>query len=189
MARGRPRKNAKRHPGGEVKRPGKRARAMGKAEDMTRIAAEARERVFGVPTAYSRIPDAGSVLGRLCLLGSRDGISAQQRDAGKLYEEIVRDWNAAILARRVMSGSDLERTGGHDSSDGTEPDYVAKYERAKGRYVRARRALLLSHDAMAQMVIDAVVLDDIPMDCHVGTLRVALNALAHEFSTELIRAA
>lgn len=188
MARGRKRKDARRLRNGRIANPTTRNERRDKA-DQTKVVKEARSRVHGVPKILAGSQDAGDCLGRLCLMGRADGISGLQRDAGRLYEAIVRDWQAAILARRVMSGSDLERTGGHDNSDGASPAEIERYETVKGRYVRARRCLLLAPDHNTQMVIDAVVLDDRPMWGHLGTLRVALNAIAHEFSTELIRAA
>jgi len=152
---------------------------------MTKVAAEARERVFGIPKGQSRLPDAGDALGRFALAGATDGVSRTQRDAGRLYEAIVRDYQRHLGARRLMSGSELERVSGHDNSTGDSPQEIERYERAKGRYIRARRALLLSAEPTAQMVVDAVVLDDVEMWQNVGVLRIALNAIAHEFHDEL----
>jgi len=184
---GRKRKDKKpRHPGGEIKRSGKARRKIQKDEDMTNVAAEARERVFGVPKGQSRLPDAGSALGRFALAGVKNGgISLSQRDAGQLYERIVRTFEAYLMARRVRSASDFGERGGYDASDGTEPDYVARYEHAKGRYNRAVRAVALLHDHYALGTLNNVVLHDREMWERVGSLRLALNAIAHEFGDEV----
>lgn len=158
-------------------------------DDPASVAKDARHRVYGVPMDLCHLADAGDALGRFQLLGPVDGISPLQRDAGRLYAEIVRTFQAVILARRVRSGSELDRAGGHDGSDGTDPEYVARYDRAVGRYRRARHALSFCGDRLAQLVVDGVVLDDRPMWGHLGTLRYALNALAHEFRDELVKAA
>lgn len=158
-------------------------------EDMTQPVREARQRVFGLSEVHARLPDATDVLGRLCLLGVPDGISTTQRDAGRLYEEIVHTYGMMMLARRMRSSSDMDLVAGHDSSDGTDPTYVEKFERAKGRWTRARQRILTCGDHRAQIVLDAVVLEDRPMHEHLGTLREVLNALAHEFRDELIRVA
>lgn len=184
MARGRKRKTGRRLANGRLAEPTTQA-ARKERRDMTKVAVEARQRVFGLPKEQSRLPDAGDALGRFALAGVPGGVSRAQRDAGRLYEAIVRDYQRHLGARRLMSGSELERVGGHDNSTGDSPQEIERYERAKGRYVRARRALLLSQEPTAQMVVDAVVLDDVEMWQNVGVLRIALNAIAHEFRDEL----
>lgn len=157
-----------------------------KREDVTRVVRRARENVHGVPESMSGHRFAGDTLGRLALVGTAgDGVSLAQLAAGRLYEEIEASYQVVILARKMRSGSSLDHVGGYDSDDGTDPAYVASYERAKGRMVRARRALLLCGDPLAQAVVDAVVLEGKDMPAHVGVLRVALNAIGHEFRDEL----
>lgn len=191
MARGRKRKDGRREPNGRASRKnGPDTVTETEARRNRETAVTARQRVHGLPMALAATVDGGDVLGRLALVGTAgDGITALQRDAGRLYEDIVRTYQRFIGIPPLTSGSRLDRTGGHDDRDGTDPDYIAAYERAKGRYVRARRCVLLTTDANAQMVLDGVVLDDVDMRSQTGTLRIALNALAHEFREDLVRQA
>lgn len=150
-------------------------------------AVEARQRVHGLTEKQARSRNGGDELGRLAFLGKEGGLSLTQVEALRLYGEIHEAMERAILVRKVKCGSDYERSlrGGYDSSDGTDPIYVAEYDRAMGRYRRARSAVLSTQDSFAQMSTDALVLDDKLMWDHIGAIRVTANALAHEFRDEV----
>lgn len=170
-----------REPNGQ---PQRNSASLTKAEMMS-VGVEARQRVHGLTKAQAASKDGGDELGRLGFLGSEGGLSWHQVDALRLYAEINRDMERAVLVRQMRSGSDMDLRGGYDSSDGTEPTYVAKYERAIGRYQRARNVILMTPDCFAQMATDALVLDDKLLWDHIGAIRLAANAMAHEFQSEL----
>lgn len=174
--RGRKRKAGHREPNGQPVRATERERA----EDIMRPAREARERIHGVPEALSSSPDAGSVLGRLVLAGE---VTPRQRDAGHLYESIVREYEAVVvLARGVASAGDLDHTHGYDDSDGTDPAYVERYEEAKGRYLRASRCLAWCGNPHAGSAVESVVILDAPLgNGDLPVLRMGLDALEKEF--------
>lgn len=157
--------------------------APAQAREMRSVAVEARQRVYDLPEEIAETKEAGSAAGRLY----RNGLlTREQFDAVETFAEIRRDYERAILIRRMGSSSDLNRRGGYDGSDGTEPSYVAFYDRAKGRYERARRAILMTHDHFAMLAIEAVANDESEMWEFVGSTRIAANAVAHEFRDELL---
>ena len=179
--KGRKRKpNVRRYPTGQIVQP--QARETAEAARSTVI--EARQRVFGLNETKAAEPDAVDILGRMYLAGE---ISQRQKQAGDRYVEIRRDYRKAILARRMPSGGNLERLHGHDDSDGTDQAYVAWCERSIAVYDHLRRALMDCGEPLAITVLDGVI-DEQPLWDFVGTLRLALNAIAHALDDKPKRA-
>lgn len=170
--KGRPRSTGQRHPSGKVKQPTERALA----ELNRSVVLEARQRVYGLSEEDARRDEAFVVLGRLFF--TRE-ISRQQYDDGWRYAEIVANYRRAIMAKGVPSAGDLDRSRGHDGSDGTDPAYVARCKRDIAIYKQVRRSILEAPDPLAQTIIDAVVIEGKDMPSFVGTLRIALNAVGH----------
>ncbi len=172
--RGRKRKpGVVRLPDGRVKQGGKRERA----EDMQRVAREARERVFGLSkTAAAAMPET-SVLGGLVATGE---ISRRQYEAAARYAEIVRQHDILLGMKGMPRAGDLERQGGYDAEDGSGEAYRARYRHAMARYDHCRAALRDANreDRMAASVVDAVAVNNWSLPDLTPTLRIGLNHLA-----------
>ncbi len=173
--RGRRRKGAARHPGGKLKQRSSAERA----DEIMAVARDARRRVHGLSKTNARRAEGGDLLGRLSLSGE---ITRQQFDAGRGYASLKRDYDRAMLARRLVSAADLRGPGGPDHRDGSDPGYRAWVQGVLSAYDRTRRALAESPDPLAAMVLDGVVLDGRQMWRFIGTLRIALNAVGRVLS-------
>ena len=168
---GRPREfQVARHPCGQVVRRAPEERE----DDIVSIAVKARMQHHGVPADRARDPLMGDALGRHFRSGV---ITEEQHEAGRRFA-IVRDaFERAMLVKRQRSGGDFDSRGGHDGSEGDEPEYVEWFARATGDY-RNARSTLLAADPLALMVVEAVCMEDRDMPTSAGELRVGLNALA-----------
>ena len=174
--RGRKRRLATRHPGGQVKRRS----AAEKARDTMAVAHDARRRVFGLSTAAAARQEAVDMLGRLAISGE---ITPVQLTAGRAYEAMRRDYDRAMLARRTLSASDYEGVGGSGAASQDDRAYAAWVKRCIDRYDMVRAALTGCADPMAQIVLDGVALEGREMWDFVGTLRIALNAAGRVLAT------
>ena len=172
---GRKRKAAVRYPGGKLKQQSRAERA----DQITAVARDARRRVHGVSKTAARQPEAGDLLGRLSLSGE---ITRRQFDAGRAYAALRRDYDKAMLARRLESAGDFHEAHGPDHRDGSDPQYRVWVQHTMSTYDRARRALAECSDPLAAMVLDGVVLDGRQMWRFIGTLRIALNAVGRVFA-------
>ena len=165
--KGRRRSNAKRYATGRIVQPA--------AAEMRATVIEARQRVYGLGKSQAAEPEAIDILGRMYLAGE---ISQTQKHAGDRYAEARRNYRRAILAKRLPSAGNLERQRGHDGSDGSDPAYIAWCARSIAAYDLLWRELRDCGEPMAIPVLDGVI-DEQPLWDFVGTLRVALNAIAH----------
>lgn len=172
--RGRKRKpGVARHTGGRINYGSRRERA----EDIQRVAREARERVFGLSRkAATEMPET-SVLGALTATGE---ISRRQYEAAAQYAEIVRQHDMLLGSRGLPKAGDLERQASYDDDDGSSAAYRARYRHAMARYDLCRRALAdaAKEDRMAGSVVDAVALNNWALPDLTPTLRIGLNHLA-----------
>ena len=177
---GRKRKaGVRRQPGGLIDHSSATARRQ-KAEDMTEVARMARGRVWDLPaTLVAKMPES-TFLGQLC---ARGAISARQMAAATLYQEIMHEYDRLTLAKGFPGTWMFDRMGGHDGSDGNEPSYVAKFERAGDRYLRADTALWKANavDRRAKSVTERVVLWGYAMPHHVDALKIGLDFVADAF--------
>jgi hypothetical protein len=166
--------DAERHPhGGVVRLSRPEAR-----DDALAIAREARQRLWGAPAEEIRHEEWGTVLGRLCKLGTEGGgISRDQFLAGCRYREMRADYDRVMMTRPMPSGSDLERHHGHDASDGTDPDYIRWAARIRHLHERCVLALMATMDIDAVRAIERVAVEDQHAGALVGSLRLALNAV------------
>lgn len=173
-----------RHPSGRLYEPGPKEREEAKAEkaeEVMSVALEARQRVFLVPETQAKLAEAGSVIGRLLL--TRE-IGRHQFEAARKYEEVVALANAAILARGFPTPGDLNRSGGHDDSDGTEPGYVARCKAATDKANHCWRALREAGQ-LCRWAVDTIVIEDQPVPHAIGDLRLGLNALCRVLKIEI----
>lgn len=134
--------------------------------------------------AQAKFPEAGSVIGRLLLAKV---VSYPQAEAAMKYAETMALANAAILSKRIGSSGDLNRSRGHDDSDGTEPGYVARCQASIAKSIECHRALREAHQ-LARWAVDTIVLEDQPIPAD-GELRLGLNALCRVFRIPLHKAA
>jgi hypothetical protein len=178
--RGRKRKHhVSRHPDG---RPIQKSQYTLEQEARS-VALEARQRVFGLNRTDADRQEAGSPLGRLLLSGD---ISRRQFDAAFAYEAARAEYLDALMVKPLRSSGNHDHSGGHDSSEGNEPDYVRWSSRAVKRYQAMRRRILTCGEPMAQMVLDGCLegRDMLTTRGNLGTLRMALNAVARVALTE-----
>lgn len=174
---GRKRKaNVNRQPGGRIDHSSTHARRQ-KAEDMRQVALEARTAVFGLTrTQAANMPET-TFLGQLA---AQQAISARQMDAAALFQEIRYEYDRLHPISGYPHSSPFDKMGGHDSSDGSEPSYIAKFERASDRYMKADTALWKANmiDRRAKSITERVVIWGYAMPHHVEALKVGLDYLA-----------
>jgi len=181
--RGRKRKTGKRTASGALQRPTTR-NARKAAADETKPAVEARQRIHGLSEADAKAPEGGDWMGRAFLAGR---LSARQHEAGKLYREFRADYARALQVKAIRSGSVVEGDpGGYDGSDPfDDPKHEAWCLKLRETYRGTRAAILSTGDALAQIVVDGVVVEDLPMMDYVNTLHVVLDALADYYMLPL----
>lgn len=147
-----------------------------KAErDPTKVVMAYRQRVHSLNADQAKHVKAATALGRMAFHAP---LTEEQWEAGEWYREIRIAERRALLVRHIASAGDLERMGGYDARDGTDPAYIESVQRALERGETCRRALLECGEALAQMVLEAVVMEDKEMLPFSGELRCALNAIA-----------
>jgi hypothetical protein len=173
---------ARRHPSGRLYEPGPRGRARARAEraeEVARVALAARRRVFRLGAEEARRTEAGTALGRLAISGE---ITRPQYEAAQRYEEVSRRADAALLARRMVSAAELDRSGGggHDGRAGDDPAYAARCRAAVKEAERCWRAMAEA-GAACRAAVDMAVLQGSATPAAVGDLRLGLNALARVF--------
>ena len=145
-------------------------------DDVTKVAKEARERVFGLSPSEARTMPESSALGRLAATGE---ISLPQFEAGSRYAAIVREHDTMLGARAFPKAGDLNRARGHDGEGDDSAAYHARYRAAMARYDRCRAALrgAAGEDRMASIVVDAVAVYDRSLPDVTPALRIGLNHL------------
>jgi hypothetical protein len=176
---------ARRHPGGQVVRRSPEERV----KEVRAVVETARQRVYELWPYQASQWESVDAVGRAFLRGhfgdlSTDVGKAQASamlSAARLYEQVQINHRRAVEARRMRSGGDLDRSGGYDASDGTEPLYVHWCENAEREMRETRRALLEAHP-LAQLAVDAWVLEDKTAYGLLGELRVGLNALVRLYA-------
>jgi hypothetical protein len=170
--RGRKRKaNVYRQPAGKVVQP----LGAEKTEKITAAALWARTNHYGEDIGLKLLET--SELGRLLATGE---LSRRQYNAATKYQEIDHEYHRMQLTRPVPSASDMDRTHGHDDSDGDDPAYVLRFNRSVEMWHRVHKALNGCHDRRARSALDTVALHNISIPDSIGTLREALNAIAQE---------
>lgn len=138
------------------------------------VAVKARMDRYGMSREAAAKQESGTAIGRALRRGE---LNAGQASAAVIYGTVVANYQKAILARPLGSSSDLDRGPGYDGSSGDDPAYVDWCNAARRKYADSRRALLEA-DPLAQMAVNAWVLEDKGLDKQIGELRVGLNALA-----------
>jgi len=136
-----------------------------------------RARRLGVSVKGARDPRLATYIGRLYRPGQSDGLSRDQYEAALTFLQIRNNWLRAIGAPAAHYE---ERTGLPDEQNQEEA-----VRRDKARYEAMRQALQEAQfDAPHENLhaaLQYLVIDDLELPHMLGTLRLALNALAHHF--------
>jgi len=140
--------------------------------------------------AYGLSEDQAIAMPQTSFLGElrRSGEIAQhQYEAALAYEELWRSYLALFPIRSLPEAGNLDRGGGYDASDGTEPDYVERVKRITAKMAQCREALRGADkgDFRASWALEKIVLDNARQPHAVGSLRIALNAIARVFEIPL----
>lgn len=108
--------------------------------------------------------------------------SELHKDTAERYHGLYLRWMAAINARSPRSSTDYSRTGGYDGADPFEERRAERDEKTERDFKAARKAILES-GPLGMMAIEAIVIENQPVESLRGDLRLALNALAREWKT------
>ena len=98
-------------------------------------------------------------------------------DTAVRYHELHDAYLGVIAARRQRSSTDFGSSGGYDGRDPFAKDQERHNASIEAGYKAARRAILES-GALGMMAIEAIVLENRPLDHLRPDLRCALNRLA-----------
>lgn len=101
-----------------------------------------------------------------------------QYDAALRYHQLYESWLAVISARRQRSASDFGWTGGYDGRDPFEDGIAKRQARIEADFKQARKAVLECGAPLAMMAIEAIVIENQPVENLRADLRCALNRLA-----------
>ena len=178
MMAGRRRKpGVRRQPGGRIDHR-TRVALDSRERDMTAVVLEARQRVFGVTADEAGKMKETSFLSRLLVTKE---ISRRQYGALMGYRNVCEEWGKLHPTKKVQQAADMDRGGGHDNSDGTDPKYVAHFNWCRKRFNRCEEALAETarEDHWARQVVQNVVILGWEDPVHTPSLRIGGNALAH----------
>jgi hypothetical protein len=165
--------------------------ACGKIKPPSQEEIEARNRAqvvaqrvkhHGLTKTAANDQAGGSVIGRLYLMGSVNGLSQDQYLAAQRIAEARHDAGKAILKPTVRSGSDFGGVRGHDASDGSDASYADWVARVTRRWKDIRSAILAA-GPLAMMAVEMIVVEDKEPKGSLGDLRLALNAVHRLHST------
>ena len=109
------------------------------------------------------------------------GITARQYDAAGDYRDLLRDWDRVHLLKSYPAAGDMDRGGGYDSTDGTDPLYLDWVRRVCDSKQNCDDALrdASKTDWRVRAVVESVIVHDVAQPDMLGTLRIGLNALAN----------
>jgi hypothetical protein len=183
MGKGRKRKPGKREPNGRVARgPDRRVSAE---QDVMSVAVGYRTGVLGVKAAHSLDQKAATLIGRLQLSGA---VSEAQWQAGEDWLMLLNAMYAATNAPRGFKSA-----GASSVSPLNEEEESRRYRALKERF-DAANAAVEDRAPVAERIerfkaLRAFLVDQIDNPKMRGTLRMALNALAHHFGHQRAKAA
>jgi len=176
VRRGRPlTPNVAREPNGRI------SRALKPQEPADRLALAVRARKLGVRVEEARDPRLATYIGRLALLGVKNGaggISAAQYDAAQTFLEVRNNYQQAILSPGALWGECAQKTFGETGEEAARRN-IARYEEMMKSLQEAQNTAPCENLGAA---LQYIVIEDREMHHMLGTLRLALNALARHFS-------
>lgn len=145
------------------------------------VALEARRRIWGLTEKEAKDQKAGTVIGRLNLLGREDGLSNSQYDAAIQYIELRAAYLRAISAPGRMTDGDAGSGSSHtDEYEQWVRDTVEAYEKCRKAIQEAQNE---NRHANLWAALDLCVIHDQDLPHMVGDLRLLCNALARFFRT------
>lgn len=100
-----------------------------------------------------------------------------QYDAALRFHELHADWLRVIEARQMRSASDIGGVRGRAGGDPFEAQSERRHAAIEARFKEARRAILESCP-LGMMAVEAIVLENQPVENLRADLRCALNRLA-----------
>ncbi len=103
--------------------------------------------------------------------------SQMHKDAAERFQELHRRWLAVIGARGQRSATDFGGVGGYDGSDPFEQSRAERDANIEADFKAARTAILES-GPFGMMAVEAIVIENQPVESLRGDLRLALNRLA-----------
>lgn len=136
----------------------------------------------------ARKPEWGSVIERwhqdwknLCKKSpdrAHDNVFSQlHKDAAERYHGLYLRWLSVINAKSPRSASDYSGAGGFDGSNPFDEERSKRDAKTEADFKDARRAVLES-GSLGMMAIEAIVIENQPVESLRGDLRMALNNLA-----------
>jgi hypothetical protein len=183
MGKGRKRKPGKREPNGRIARgPNRRVTAE---QDAMSVAVGYREGVLKVKPSLALDQKAATLLGRLCLSGA---VSEAQWQAGEDWHQLV---EAMYVAANAPRGFKTATAG--SGAPLSEEEEARRYHALKDRF-NAANAAVEDRAPVAERIerfkaLRTIIVDQFDNPAMHGTLRTALNALAHHFGHERAKAA
>ncbi|MEE8307948.1 MAG: hypothetical protein V3R81_11835 [Gammaproteobacteria bacterium] len=151
---------ATREPNGQVVR----ASPALEAREARSVGIAARIRVKGIAEKNADKVECETTLGRLaleCRLAPGNEVrNAKLWRAGEFYLLARIKAQRAKLCKSLPSGSDYERQPGHDSDEGTDPEYVRQCLTAITISDTMIRAIIVEHGYHCWAEIESVVMED-----------------------------
>jgi len=157
---------------------GRISRAITPPEPADKLALEVRARQLGVSVEKARDPRLGTYIGRLAILGAKHGgLSDEQYQAALTFLEIRNNWLRAIGSPAAHYEERIALSEGESQEEAVKRD--------KARYETMMKALQEAQFDNRQENLGAalqyLVIEDKELPYMIGTLRLALNALARHF--------
>ncbi len=98
-------------------------------------------------------------------------------DTALKFHELHAQWLGAIAAQRVRSSSEFGGPGGTDSSDPFERGRAAR-QKSIERSFKDARTTVMEAGPLCMMALEAIVIENQPVETLRGDLRLALNRLS-----------
>jgi len=149
-------------------------------EPANRLALAVRARKLGVGVEEARDPRLATYIGRLAILGAEKGaggISGAQYDAAQTFLEVRNHYQWAISSPDAIWEERAQRTFG-ETEDETTRRNIARYEAICKSLQEAQNTSPYENIGAA---LQYIVIEDRELPHMLGTLRLALNALARHF--------
>lgn len=103
--------------------------------------------------------------------------SELHKDAAERYHALYLRWMAVISAKKPRSSTDFSGVGGFDGADPFEANRAERDAKTEAEFKAARRTVLQS-GPLGMMAMEAIVIENQPVESLRGDLRMALNSLA-----------
>lgn len=102
--------------------------------------------------------------------------TAQHLETAKEIQQAYENYRFAIASRNPRSASDFSGPSGYDGSDPFDEDREKRDKRAIEKW-KAIRTAILNSGPLGMMAVEAIVIENRPLEGLIGDLRLALNAV------------